>query len=150
MKSTGQSQASGPVNAQAQETLERATVSEASYGVRGRATPAHCSTSNQVDLLQHAALALKNYISLFTEPCSFNSLICEVVNPNSPDHSCLDASLAVTVRVALCPLPEGSFLAFPSKTSSSDLPANLSQFELLFQLVHSLIVTTSPSFIPIH
>lgn len=47
MKSTGQSQASGPVNAQAQETLERATVSEASYGVRGRATPAHCSTSNQ-------------------------------------------------------------------------------------------------------
>jgi len=31
-------------------------------------------------------------------------------NPNSTDHSCLDASLAVTVRVALCPLPEGSLL----------------------------------------
>ncbi|KAF9248876.1 hypothetical protein DTO013E5_7390 [Penicillium roqueforti] len=105
--------------------------------------------SLDVDFILHH-FHLRNYISLFTEPCSFNSLICEVVNPNSPDHSCLDASLAVTVRVALCPLPEGSFLAFPSKTSSSDLPANLSQFELLFQLVHSLIVTTSPSFIPIH
>lgn len=38
-------------------------------------------------------------------------------------HSCSDASVAVTVRVALCPLPEGSYLGqYPPRESVHPSP----------------------------
>ncbi|KGO40382.1 hypothetical protein PEX1_053700 [Penicillium expansum] len=106
---------------------------------------------------------------LFTEPCSFNSLIREVVillhstfrntslgvKTLTRTHLFVDASLAVTVRVALCPLPEGSFLALPFEDFLLGSPGLLfPAFELLLHAdpfinrYNSSVVHSSNTLIP--